>query len=218
MARSESGKTRKMQDDAEHNGNRRWLHPRLPRAIFDTTPPLVDAMSSLVDAAVDRVLATPHRVTTAAEGKRLLAADDSPEAVADQLQRGVVVAVPMLRTFLRGARLARVPWVLVATTAFSVGTAVRGGVRETQVIGSLIAHRLEDTTGRPADPDLVKKLTLDLYLDPRTRPDGTDLSLPLGRVLGRWLTRGAFGRDTRKAASKALDAAERLDLSPYVGL
>lgn len=206
-----------MRDGSEHNGNRRWPGLQLPRAIFDTTPPIVDAMSSLVDAAVDRMLATSDRVTSAAEGKQLLATDDSTEAVADQLQRVVVVAVPVLRTFLRGARLTRIPWVLVATTAFSVGTGVRGGVRETQVIGSLVAHRLEQTTGRPADPELVKKLTLDLYLDPRSRPDVTDRSLPVGRLLRRWVTRGALGRDTRKAASKALDAAERLDLSPYVG-
>jgi len=188
----------------------------LPRTVFDPTPPLVDAMSSLFEHLIDRTLSTSDRVTSAAEGKRLLAEDDGTEALADRVQRVVVLAVPVLRTFARGARFTRIPLVLVATTAFSIGSAVRSGVREAQVIGSLVAYRLEQATGRPADPALVKKLTLELYLAPRSTPDTSDLSLPLGHVLQRWLIKGAIGRDTRKAASKALDAAERLDLRPYV--
>lgn len=188
----------------------------LPYGLFDTTPPLVDAVSSLYEHIIDRVLSTSDRVTSAAEGKRLLTADDGAEAAADHVQRVVVLAVPILRTFVRGARFTRIPWVLVATTVFSIGSAVRSGVREAQVIGSLVAYRLEQATGRPADPAIVKKLTLELYLAPRRTPDASDLALPLGQLLRRWLIKGAIGRDTRKAASKALDAAERLDLHPYV--
>jgi hypothetical protein len=110
-----------------------------------------------------------------------------------------------------------VPWVLVASTAFSVGSTVRSGVREAQVIGSLVAHRLERESGSPPDPALVKKLALELYLDPRATPDLSDPGLPLRRLVQRWLIRGALGRDTRKAALRALDAAERLDLRPYTG-
>ena len=188
----------------------------LPHGVFDTTPPLVDAVSSLYEHLIDRVLSTSDRVTSATDGKRLLAADDGTEAVADHVQRVVVLAIPVLRTFARGARFTRVPWVLVATTAFSIGSAVRSGVREAQVIGSLVAYRLEQATGRPADPTLVKKLTLELYLAPRRTPDPSDLALPLGQLLRRWVIKGAIGRDTRKAASKALEAAERLDLRPYL--
>ena len=206
-----------MSNGSEPNGHTRWsaLH-RIPSGIFDTTPPLVDAVSSLYEHIIDRILSTSDRVTSAAEGKRLLAADDGTKAVADHVQRMVVLAVPVLRTFVRGARFTRIPWVLVATTAFSVGSAVRSGVREAQVIGSLIAYRLEQATGRPAGPALVKKLTLELYLEPRKTPDVSDLALPLGQLLRRWLIKGAIGRDTKKAASKALDAAERLDLRPYL--
>ena len=39
---------------------------------------------------------------------------------------------------------------------------------------------------------------------------------PYRRLLQRWLFKGAFGRDTRRTASKALDAADRLDLRPYL--
>ncbi len=189
----------------------------LAGALHDPTPPLVDAVASLFDHVVDRVLSTPDRVTSAAEGKRMLAADDGTEVVADQVQRVVVLAVPFLRMIARGARFTRVPWVLVASTAFSVTSAVRSGVREVQLIGSLLAHRLEEAAGSPADPALVKKLTLELYLNPRRTPDVSDLSLPLRRLVQRWLVKGALGRDTRKAAFKALDAAQRLDLRPYVG-
>ena len=136
--------------------------------------------------------------------------------MADQVQRVVVLAVPVVRTLARGARFTRVPWVLVASTAFSIASTLRAGVREVQVIGSLIAHRIEQETGRPAAPRLVKRLALELYLTPRRTPSTTDSPLPLRRLLQRWLFKGAFGRDTRRAASKALDAAEKLDVRPYV--
>ncbi len=54
-------------------------------------------------------------------------------------------------------------------------------------------------------------LALELYLSPSKTPK-LDGSLPLGRLARRWLFRGAFGKDTRRAAGKALDAAERLDV------
>jgi hypothetical protein len=190
--------------------------PQLPSGIFDSTPPLVDAMSSLYDHLISGIVTTSDRVTSAAEGKTLLAAGDSSEAVADRVQRVVMLAVPVLRTFVRGARFTRMPWVLVATTAFSIGSAVRTGVREVQVIGSLVAYKLEQTTGQPADPALVKKLTLELYLSPRRTPDISDPALPLGKLLRRWLTKGAVGRDTKRVAFRALDAADDLDLRPYV--
>ena len=105
---------------------------------------------------------------------------------------------------------------LVASTAFSIASTLRAGVREVQVIGSLIAHRIEQETGRPAAPGLVKRLALELYLTPRRTPSTTDRPLPLRRLLQRWLFKGAIGRDTRRAASKALDAAEKLDVRPYL--
>jgi hypothetical protein len=136
--------------------------------------------------------------------------------MADQVQRVVVLAVPVVRTLARGARFTRVPWVLVASTAFSIASTLRAGVREVQVIGSLIAHRIEQETGTPAAPRLVKRLALELYLSPRRTPATTDSPLPLRRLLQRWLFKGAFGRNTQRAASKALDAAEKIDVRPYV--
>ena len=112
-------------------------------------------------------------MTSAAEGKRLLAGNVELEARADKLQRLVVAAVPVVRMAARGARFTRVPWVMVASSAFTTGVAVRTGVRELQVLASLIAHRLEQATGAPADPALVRKLAIDLLPPPqaRARPD-----------------------------------------------
>jgi hypothetical protein len=172
---------------------------------------LVDAVSDLTDRAIDKALLTGERVTSAAEGKRLLSHQEDVEQFADRIQRIVVLATPIVRTAARGAKLTRIPWVMVASTATSIGVAVRTGVRELQVLAALVAHRLEQATGTPADPELVKKLTVDLYLDPKRVPDLSSDRLRLIRLTRRWTISGAFGRDTSKAARKALDAAERLD-------
>ena len=58
----------------------------------------------------------------------------------------------------------------------------------------------------------MKKLAVELYLTPRREPYIEGLDLPLTRLVRKWLLRGVFGRDTRRAAEKALDAAEQLDL------
>jgi hypothetical protein len=186
------------------------------RRVVTTPPPLVDAVGSLYDDAIRRMLSGSYRVTSATEGKRLLAAEDTTEAMADHVQRVVVIAVPVVRTLARGARFTRVPWVLVATTAFSIASTLKSGVREVQTIGALLTHRIENETGRPVEPDLVHRLALELYLSPRKRPSVEARPLPLRRLVQRWIFKGAFGRDTRKAAEKALDAAERLDLHDYL--
>ena len=172
---------------------------------------LVDAVGALADQAIDRVLLTGERVTSAAEGKRLLAGEADLEARTDRIQRAVVVAVPAVRVLARGARFTRVPWVMVASSVLSVGVAVRTGVRELQMLASLVAHRLEQATGAPAEPALVKKLAIDLYLEPKRAPDLADDRLRLVRLSRKWVLSGAFSRNTSKQAAKALDAAERLD-------
>ena len=184
--------------------------PEHDRRLFDAVGGLVDG---LVDQVVDRILLSPDRVTSAAEGKRVMAGDDDTEAFTDTLQRIAVIATPIVRTVARGSRwLPKVPWVLVASTTASLVVTLTAGVREVRVLGSLIAHRLELATGRPPDPALVKQLALELYLSPSRTPKLDD-GLPLGRLVRRWVFRGAIGKDTRRAAGKALDAAERLDLA-----
>jgi hypothetical protein len=172
---------------------------------------LVDAVERLVLDAVDRVLLSEDRVTSAADGKLRLSRREESEELADRVQRVVVLAAPFVRVAVRGAKLTRVPWVVVASSSFSVGIAVRTGVREIQVLSSLIAHRIEQATGVPAEPRLVEKVAVDLYLHPKRQPDLGDDRLRLVRLTRKWVLLGAFGRTTSKRAGKALDAAEKLD-------
>ena len=172
---------------------------------------MVAAAGNLLDDLVDRLLRSDERVATAAQGKLLIAAEGGAEDVADRVhassrsRRRPYGSSPVAHASL-------FPWVLVASTAVSLTTTVRAGVREVRVLGSLLAHRLEQATGAPADPALVKKLAVELYLAPKRQPDVTRLDLPLAQLARKWLLRGVLGRDTRRAAEKALDAAERLDL------
>jgi hypothetical protein len=173
--------------------------------------------AEVVHQAFDRLLSSNIRVTTATEARRLLADHEDTEELTDAIQRFVAIATPVVRIALRGARFTRIPWVLVASSAVSIGVTVRNGVRELQAIAALLAHRFEEETGAPPDPAFLQKLTLELYLKPRRTPDVSDLGLPLARLAHRWIVSGAFGRDTRGKTERALDAAERLDVSSLAG-
>ncbi len=170
------------------------------------------AAGDVVHQAFERLLSSDVRVTTAAEAKRLLAEHEDTEELTDAIQRFVAIATPVARIALRGARFTRVPWVLLVSSAVSIGVTVRNGVRELQALAALLAHRIEQETGAPPDPALLRKLALELYLKPRRTPDVSDLGLPLARLARRWIVSGALGRNTRGKTEKALDAAERLDV------
>jgi len=172
---------------------------------------LVRAVGRLVNRAVDEMLLGDKRVISAAEGTRLLAKDEETESRADDIQRIIVLAVPVVRALARGARVVKLPWVLIGSTAVTVGLAVRTGVREIQVLSSLVAHRLEQATGTPADPALVKKVAIDLYLHPKRKLRLSDDKLHLVRLTRKWVLGGIFGRKTEKRTNRALAAAERLD-------
>ena len=167
---------------------------------------------AVVHQAINRLLSSDTAVTTAAEAKLLLAEHEDTEELTDAIQRLVAIATPVARIALRGARFTRIPWVLVASSAVSIGVTVRNGVRELQAIAALLADRFEQETGAPPDPALLQKLTLELYLRPRSTLDVSDLRLPLTRLARRWIVSGAFGRNTRGKTEKALDAAERLNI------
>ena len=172
---------------------------------------LVEAVGRLVDAAIAGVLLGDVRVTSAADGKRRLSGQTETEELADKVQRVVVLATPIVRVVARGAKFTRLPWVMIASSSVSVGIAVRAGVQEIQVLSSLVAHRIEQATGAPADPKLVEKVAVDLYLSPKRKPDLDDDRLRLVRLTRKLVLLGAFGRSTSKRAVKALEAAEKLD-------
>lgn len=174
---------------------------------------LVRAVSDLINKAIDQVLLGDQRVSSAAEARQLLKRNEQTEALAGEIQRVVALAVPVLRRLARGARLTKVPWMLVASTTLSIGAAVRSGVNEIQALSSLVAHRLEQATGAQADPALVKKLAIDLYLHPRRTPNLDNDRVRIVRLTRKWLLLGAFGRKTERRASRALEAAEQIDIA-----
>ncbi len=129
------------------------LATRVPDPDPERDSRLLDAVGGLFDQVIDRILLSPERVTSAAEGKRLMQTDDDAEGLADLVQRVAVVATPIVRTFARSARwLPRVPGCSSRRPRPSIVMTLRAGVREVRVLGSLVAHRLELATGRPATP------------------------------------------------------------------
>jgi hypothetical protein len=74
-----------------------------------------------------------------------------------------------------------------------------------------VAQRLEQATGAPADPALVKKVAIDLYLHPKRKLVLSDDKLHLVQLTRKWVLGGMLGRNTEKRANRALAAAERLD-------
>ena len=175
------------------------------------------AVTSLYDKAIDRVLARPYQVATAAEARGLLEDPESIDvsAIADQIQQVAIIAIPVARrigalTKVPGVK--KVPWVLSIITVANVARSIRQGVREVQVVGSYLASRLHAATGEPPDPDLVKHLTVQLYLSPSRQPSPQEGRVPAARLLRRWLTYGLVGRTTNKTAVRAVDAVARLDV------
>src|ERR1044072_3768647 len=65
---------------------------------------LVRAVGRLVNRAVDEMLLGDTRVTSAAEGRRLLAADERTESRAGDIQPILVLAVSVVRALARGGR------------------------------------------------------------------------------------------------------------------
>jgi hypothetical protein len=193
--------------------------PGVAQAVPRAASALPRAVGSLYERAVDRVLARPHQIQSADEARALL---DDPDAIdvsafADQIQQIAIVAIPVMRRvgMLRKVPgMRRVPWVLSVVTVANMTRAIRQGVREVQVVGSYIGSRLQEVTGQPADPELVKQLTVQVYLKPGRRPYIVgDTRVPAMKLLRRWMLYGLLGRTTNKSAVRAVGAVERLDLA-----
>jgi hypothetical protein len=178
---------------------------------------LLGAVTGLYDRAVDSMLATPHAVPTAHEALRLLEERHrDSQHLGDQIGKVAVLAVPVVRKLQSAQRLTRLPgvrrlpWLASATTVAATAAALTRGVHDIQVLGSFVATRLE-SAGRPVDPELVKRVTVQLYLSPSS-PVRLDQRVGPARLLRRWLVRGALGRDSKRAAAKAVSAVSRMDV------
>ena len=178
---------------------------------------LVAAVGGLYDRAVDAVLATPHDVMDQRHALRLL--DErgrEGDALREQIAKVAVLAMPVVRRLQTAGRVARapglrrLPFVASVTTAATLGTSLTRGVRDVQVLGSYVASRLREASGMEPDPELVKRLTVQFYLAP-SDPPRLDQRIGSARLVRRWLLRGVFGRDSRRAAEKAIGSIARMD-------
>jgi hypothetical protein len=194
----------------------------VPKAAAAVPRAAASAATSLYDRVIDRVLARPYEVTTADQARAVL---DDPDAIdvsafADQIQQVALIAMPIVRRISRFRKVPgvkKVPWVFSVVTITNLTRSIRQGVREVQVVGSYLAARIQATTGAPPDPELVKRLTVQLYLSPTRKLDpSVDESVPARKLLQRWLFNGLLGRTSNKAAVRAIGAVERLDIASIV--
>ena len=191
----------------------------VPRAVVGLPKAAASAAQSLYDRALDRVLARPYESSTADEARAVLEDPDAIDvsAFADQIQQVALFAMPIVRRvgrFRRVPGVKKIPWVFSLVTITNLTRSIRQGVREVQVVGSYLAARIEHVTGRPPDPDLVKRLTVQLYLSPTRKADPTvPESLEARKLLQRWLFNGVLGRTTNKSAVRAIGAVERLEVT-----
>ena len=95
--------------------------------------------------------------------------------------------------------------------AFDVGLPLSHDVRRERVTAEPLA-----VLARENHPSIRGALPIELYLAPKRVPELSDRRRRLGRLMRRWVLRGAVGRETGRAATKALEAVERLELRPLV--
>jgi hypothetical protein len=197
--------------------------------------PVTARVRALVDGAIDRVFDEPFDVRTGEELEELVAAGPPAGSVAPaaaSLAAFVATATPIARRALvvaskSGKVAGRIPMpsakavrIGLATIPLAVrlNTVTRRGVRELQLLASYVITKLRAAGAEP-DRDLVRAITLSLYLDPARRPV---LDVAGGRALGaigrQWVLR-TLGGDAESAvrarARRQAEALDRLDLGEF---
>jgi hypothetical protein len=195
--------------------------------------PVNARVRALIDNALDRVFDEPFDVRSAEEFEDLVAAGHTAVGsapTAASLAGFVAAATPLARralavasksskvaskTPLPSSRALKIGLASIPI-ALRLGTTTRRGVRELQLLASYVMTKLRAARVDP-DRDLVRSLTLSLYLDPARRPT---LEPPSGRSAGavarQWVLRSLGGdaeHAVRARAHRQAEALERLDLA-----
>jgi hypothetical protein len=193
---------------------------------------LTDQVRALVDGALDRVFDEPLDIRSDADFLRVILEPASNAGrtgtTASALAGFVTMMTPfaeralrMLRTGgkapLPGAKAAKYAAIAVPI-GVQLSATVRRGVREIQAIASYLVHEMR-LRGIEPDRDVVRGLTLSLYLDPDRRPhlaaNPRRIAASLSRV---WIFR-ALGTDSeqhrRRRGEAWIDAVARLDLASF---
>jgi hypothetical protein len=187
------------------------------------------SVRSLIDSALTKVFDHPYDVRNADDFERVMVEGAGLAPSMSLASVGAIAAViarttPWIERALPWARRSAsaskmVPAARMVTyalpVAIQVGTAVRHGVRELQVLASYVIHLLREAGIEP-ERDLVTALSLSLALDPDRTPDLTLTPGRAGAALARqWIVR-SLGREStavvRRRARADLAAIERLDL------
>lgn len=128
------------------------------------------ALDWVFDAPLD--VRTPYEAMAALEGS---AGTTAPGVLRKGAEWAVGRAAVRVGTKYGSKVAGRAALPLGAAVEF--GLSARSGLRELQVLASLLVHRLR-ADGHAVDPELVRRATLGLYLEPDRRPD---LRVPLHR-------------------------------------
>ena len=106
------------------------------RVEIRTDPAIDELFRSSHEPGTPEVVVEGDKVTVRYAIHRLLgrlAANEETEELTDAIQRFVAIATPIARIALRGARFTRIPWVLVASSAVSIGVTVTSEIGRAHV-------------------------------------------------------------------------------------
>jgi hypothetical protein len=188
---------------------------------------VAERFAAAIDTVMDRVFDEPLDVSSAHEARQHLHAQPSSWLSSALAAQGVQWALARSAMTKAGAKMvARVGGVasrkvvLPVTVAVDVGLGAREGLRELQILASFLIHRLR-AAGLPVDPDLVRRTTTAVYLEPRTFPEigrsASSLSLGVARKWARHAVPG--GKRRREAdAEMRIIAVDRIDLDRLVAV
>ncbi|MEX1008539.1 MAG: hypothetical protein WD271_11915 [Acidimicrobiia bacterium] len=175
---------------------------------------LTDRARRMVDSALDRVFNEPFDIHSEDDFERVMTEHHLAMsfATAGALAGFVERALPIAKLSTKAGKKVPVPaikYTLVAIPiAMQLGSSVRRGIREIQVIASYLIHRLREAGVDPRR-GLVTALALSIALDPERRPD---VGLTPGRA-GAGLARQWVVRSMGKQSAKSLSRRARAEIA-----
>lgn len=184
-----------------------WLDPAT------WIPSLLSVVEDVLDTVVNRAVAEPLPVHSAADVREVLAAPAGAgvttfmvPALAQVTKRwsGRVANLGSKLSFTVRALLTAVP---------PLATSVTVGSRELHALASLVVNRLR-AEGLPVDRRFVQRVTVNAYVWPGGGQSLEEAHAPaVARIAGLWATRPLAGEKAGDWAQRAAEAIETADLS-----
>ncbi len=174
-------------------------------------------LAELIETTLNRIFDAPLDIRNGVEALRAI--DPTNDAAVAQgavrkaAEWGAARAVAKVGARYGSKAASRM--VIPLTVAMEFGLNARDGLRELQVLASLLVGRLR-AEGYPVEPELVRRTVLAVYLEPGNRPD---LRIPLHRrtlhLARRWTfnTLPLTGRHQASLVRRRVDTMAGLYLS-----